>query len=264
MIRLVCIDVDGTLVGASGVVLPEVWTAVERARARGLRLAICTGRPAFGVSREYASRLDPGGWHIFQNGASLLHLPAGPSLSTPLPVEGLALLVRRARATGRILELYGDLEYAVEREDEEARCHADLLGVPFEPRPFETLSGAVVRAQWLVRPEDAATALAEPRPGIDAVPSTSPVMPGVTFVGMTATGVGKGSGLRKIAEAHGFTRDEVMMVGDSHNDLAAMRAAGWAVAMGNAEPEVRAAAHFTVGHVDGGGLIEALERALEG
>ena len=43
-ISLVCIDVDGTLIGAAGVVEPDVWVAVERARAAGMHLAVSSGR----------------------------------------------------------------------------------------------------------------------------------------------------------------------------------------------------------------------------
>ena len=54
------------------------------------------------------------------------------------------------------------------------------------------------------------------------------------------------------------------MVGDGYNDLEALRAVGFPVAMGNAEPAVRAAARLQVGHVDQGGLVEAIAAALRG
>src|SRR5918912_1929288 len=97
MLDLVCIDVDGTLVGSSGTVAPETWAAAERARAHGMRLAICSGRPAFGTTREYAERLDPDGWHVFQNGASVVHLPSSEWRSVPLAAPAVDRLVDRAR-----------------------------------------------------------------------------------------------------------------------------------------------------------------------
>src|SRR6476620_3091224 len=124
MVQLICIDVDGTLVGSSGVVLPEIWPAAERARARGLHLALCTGRPALGITSELAARLDPGGWHIFQNGASIFHLGSGESQSQPLPMPALQRVVERARATGRELEVYSDTSYAIVNPDERAQQHA--------------------------------------------------------------------------------------------------------------------------------------------
>lgn len=258
-VELICIDVDGTLVGASGDVRPDVWAAAERVRARGVRLAVCSGRPAFGKAREYAERLDPQGWHIFQNGASLLNAATGESLSEALPADAVATLVQRARTTGRLLEIYSDADYAVEQDTDRVRRHAGLLGVPFRTRRLESLPGRIVRAQWLLAHDEAPAVLAEPHPGLHVSPSLSPVMPDTTFISLTLPGVDKASALRALAGRYGVPLERVMMVGDGANDLGILAIAGFAVAMGNAEPEVLEATSRHVGHVDEGGLIEALE-----
>ena len=261
-VKLICIDVDGTLVGSSGDVLPAVWAAADRARARGVRFAVCSGRPGFGKARVFAERLDADGWHVFQNGASVVHVASGASRSRGLPPGSEERLVARARATGRVLELYTDAEYAVERDTDRARRHADLLGVPFAPRDLESLPAPAVRAQWLVSRDEEHAVLAEPHDGLHYSPSVSPVMPDTTFVNITAAGVDKAGAVRAVAEAYGVALDRVMMVGDGANDATAMRAVGFPVAMGNAEPEALAEAGRVVAHVDDGGLVEALELAM--
>ena len=262
VIRLICVDVDGTLVGTSNTVLPVVWAAAERARRAGIRLAICSGRPGFGVTGGYAARLDPDGWHVFQNGASVVHLPDRTSRSARLPEDILHSLIARARHSGRTLEVYGDTEYVFEPASELARQHAALLGVPFTPRPFEALAVPAVRAQWVLTHADAELVLREPHPDLEMSASTSPVMPGATFVNLTPAGVSKASAVRTVAEAYGLPLAEVMFVGDAHNDTGAMRVVGFPVAMGNADPDVRELARLQVGHVDNGGLAEAFEAAL--
>ena len=262
MVRLICIDVDGTLVGSSGGVRPEVWEAAARAQKVGIRLAICSGRPAFGATREYARCLDADGWHVFQNGASVVHLPSGESRSTALPGETAAMLVARARARRRVLELYTDIEYAVESDSDRARRHAELLGVPFARRPFASLGGAVVRGQWLVAPAELDAVIAEGHPGLNVSPSTSPVMPDTVFVNLTLAGVDKAHAVRAVAAAYAFPLADVMVVGDGHNDATAMAAVGWPVAMANADDAARAAAKIHVGHVDDNGLVEAIEIAI--
>ena len=74
------------LLGANGQVKQCVWDAVERARAAGMTLAACTGRPAFGVAQKIANRLGPDNPHIFQSGAQIRIGPAGAiqERSTPL------------------------------------------------------------------------------------------------------------------------------------------------------------------------------------
>lgn len=261
MVKLVCIDVDGTLVGSSGVPAAEVWSAAEVALRRGMRLAICSGRPAFGLAREYAERLDRAGWHVFHNGASVIHVGTGDSRSSAISGGAVDRLMAAARSTGRILELYTDEEYAVESHSDRARRHAGLLGVPFRTRPFRSLPGAIVRAQWILALEEAPAVLAEPHEDLHLSLSHSPVMPDTGFVNMTAPFTDKAGALRIVAEAYGFPLEAVMMVGDGLNDIGAMSVVGHPVAMANADPEVHAVARHRVGHVDHGGLVEALELA---
>lgn len=64
------------------------------------------------------------------------------------------------------------------------------------------------------------------------------------------------------AAEHGVPLERVMMVGDGTSGLEVMQAVGFPVAMGNAAPEILALAHHQAGHVDAGGLIEALKPAM--
>ena len=262
MIELICIDVDGTLVGSSGEVADTTWEAAARVRARGVRLAICSGRPAFGKARRFADRLDSHGWHVFQNGASVVHLPGGNTRSRALAREAVAQLVARARAAGRPLELYGDTQHAVELDVYRTRRHAELLGIPFVKRDLLTFPAPVVRAQWLLAHDEVDAVMAEPHDGLELSHSLSPVMPDTSFLNVTPLGVDKGEAVRTVAAEYGVPLERVMMVGDGANDVSVLRIVGAPVAMGNAEPVAREAARHHVGDVDRGGLVEALELAI--
>jgi Cof subfamily protein (haloacid dehalogenase superfamily) len=264
VIRLVGIDVDGTLVGTEGRVAPRVWEAAARARAAGIHLVLCSGRPAFGSAFDYARRLDPVGWHIFQNGSSIVSLASGESRSAAIPATAVQVLVAQARSNHHVLELYSDSEYVTESTDTMARDHADLLGLPFKLRPFESLTGPVVRAQWLLHAADTRRVLAAAPPGLEVAQATSPLMPETQFVGLTHAGVSKGSAIRNVAAQYSIALEDVMYVGDAGNDLPALAIVGHPVAMGNAAPAVLAATPHHVRHVDLGGLADALEHAISG
>ncbi len=260
MIGLVCIDVDGTLVGTGGAVHPQVWPAAARLLERGVRLALCTGRPAFGTVEEFARKLDPLGWHIYQNGASVVRTEH-ESVSSVIPAALLDILIERARIHRRTLELYGDHAYAVESDDVRAEQHAQALGMPLERRPFSSLTESVVRAEYLLDDLELEAVLKETHPGLTLAVSSSPLMPSTHFVSFTLGGVSKASAIARVAADYGVSLEQTMIVGDSQNDLEALRVVGFPVAMGNAEPSVLEAARLRVGHVDAGGLVEALEWA---
>ena len=86
-------------------------------------------------------------------------------------------------------------------------------------------------------------------------PSTGP---GADLFEALAPGGAKGCALRRLTERLGFTPQEVMAIGDNNNDLDMLRYAGTAVAMANATPEARAAAHFVTTANTANGVAHAL------
>ena len=68
---------------------------------------------------------------------------------------------------------------------------------------------------------------------------------------------GKDHGIRKILEAHGFTREESIAFGDSDNDLEMLEFAGIGVAMGNAAESVKEVADYVTSHIDEDGIWNA-------
>lgn len=269
MLGLVCIDVDGTLVGHHNQVHPKVWEKAAEVLAEGVHLAICTGRPALSSTRIYAEKLNPSGWHIFQGGASLFHVGTGQSRSHPLPETALQQLLALYHQTGWVLELYSDQDYVVESfqtgslADHLARSHAALIDVPYQPRRLHTLQGTLVRAQWVVSDQQLSATLSSQFEGVLYSSATSPSLPGTHFVSVTAAGVDKCSAIRELAQTLNVPLSQTMMIGDGQNDIRAMELVGHAVAMKNADPRLKAICAHEVGHVDEGGVAEALELALQ-
>ena len=50
-IKLVAIDIDGTLLNSKKEITPEVFSAIQDAKAAGVKIVIATGRPIAGVQR---------------------------------------------------------------------------------------------------------------------------------------------------------------------------------------------------------------------
>ena len=76
---------------------------------------------------------------------------------------------------------------------------------------------------------------------------------------INAPGVTKGSGLKTLADTLGLAMNQVMACGDSGNDLAMIQAAGYGIAMGNATPDVLAAARYVTDDNNHDGVAKAIE-----
>ena len=50
-IQLVAIDIDGTLLNSKREITPEVFSAIQDAKAAGVKIIIATGRPIAGVQK---------------------------------------------------------------------------------------------------------------------------------------------------------------------------------------------------------------------
>jgi hydroxymethylpyrimidine pyrophosphatase-like HAD family hydrolase len=92
-----------------------------------------------------------------------------------------------------------------------------------------------------------------------AVALTEYVHRDFSLVDVVRHGCSKGSALRQWAESRGFTRAEVMAVGDNLNDLEMLEYAGQPVVMGNALPELRCRGWAVTTSNDEAGVARAIE-----
>lgn len=87
---------------------------------------------------------------------------------------------------------------------------------------------------------------------------------GAPFIEITGAGVSKASALAAMCADLGIESNEVMALGDAHNDLEMLRWAGIPVAPANAQPEVKAIATEITASNDDDGVALAIERVLAG
>jgi Cof subfamily protein (haloacid dehalogenase superfamily) len=265
MIRLLLTDVDGTLIGTGSVIHPRVLEAISRARASGLHLAVCTGRPSFSRASEYAALVSPNEPHIFQNGAHVATLDGKTIHRSVLNPTAYRALVAVSRRVGVTLEVYTQTRCLVEQHSAIAEAHQRLIEIPAHHADLLSVTEPVLRAQWVNTTREQARLEAEMRhiAGIQFSSAGTPDMPEAIFTSVTQVGTSKLEGATALARFYGVTLAEVMMVGDGDNDIEVLQAVGLGVAMGNASAGAITASKRQVRHVDEGGLADAIEMALE-
>lgn len=262
--ELVALDVDGTLVGLDGRVSDAVVAAIARARGAGLHLGLATGRMAAGVA-EVLERTGLPGPHIFFNGAQVRQ---GDDVlaSWPVDAEALDALLGACRDADVYLEVYTGDGYLVNRLDERARPHWDLLGRAPDGvvREVDDVPGEVPKVTAVAFDDDEVgrvVAMMEDV-GIRPGPANSPATPGLHYINGNDPAVDKGRALLAAADVLGVDHAATVAVGDERNDLPLLAVVGTAIAMGNAPPAVRATAHLVAPDVQQHGAAAALDAAV--
>lgn len=261
--QFVALDVDGTLVGASTNVRPQVAAAIGVAQHAGVRVGIVTGRMRHAVT-DLISQLELTGPHVFHNGAEVAASDGEVLAARGLDEPALRHLFALANDDPDVVgEFYADDAFYVTAIDQRSEPHWTILNA----RPEAMLQSVTqvfakpVRKVTLTACTDAAAqrmAAAVTAYGLTSGVATSPQTPNLTYVNVTSPGADKGFGVRTCAEHLAISVDDVVMIGDESNDLPAFALAGTAVAMGQAEPAVHAAAHLVVPDVHHDGVAHAL------
>ncbi len=259
---VVC-DVDGTLVGPAELATSEVVAAIGRAQRAGLRVGYATGRMRDGV-RELQEQLGADGPHVLHNGAEVRHNGTTVARWALTHDQVDALLALARERSDLYLEVYGEPGFHVSSLDERARPHWDLL----RAEPLGVLERAadlgdtpVPKATFALFSDEALPWLEARLAALDAEVGTasSPRTPGMVFTNVNQPGATKGAAIRAAASHLGVELHQVAAIGDAGNDRSMLAVAGTAIAMGQAELQIRAAAHLVTRSVDEDGVAAALD-----
>lgn len=244
MIKLISLDLDGTLLDPKGKITAGSKAAIAKARAAGVRVIVNTGRPA-PEAFSYVREADCDTLVSILGGAAVADCASGQLLRRwDIPKS----------AARRTLELCLNrnialMIFAGERIVVDPFSRAALL----ESYPYPLFHDNAELA------EDPLAYLAEQGLPLTKIhgegsPDAFPLEELAALEGLTLTssgprdfevvgaGVDKGRALALIATLYGIPLEQCAAVGDSDNDLAALRAVGVPIAMGNASPAVQAAA----------------------
>jgi Cof subfamily protein (haloacid dehalogenase superfamily) len=271
VIRLIGIDVDGTLLDSQGLMPAANRDAIHDAVAAGIHVALVTGR-SYPFARPIAEPLPPSITLIVSSGA-VERAMDGSTLARRLLDRDVARTVLDATrpyrdAAALIFDRDADRQFVYESMDWEhpgrknywsrnqsLLAHSAPLEDALIEDPIQVVFNGGVEAMRALSESlrrDAGDAF--------AVSLTEYAHRDFSLVDITAPSATKGRALIWRAEQMGLRRDEVMAVGDNFNDLEMLESAGLPVVMANAVDGLKQRGWHITGHQDEAGLAEAIRR----
>jgi Cof subfamily protein (haloacid dehalogenase superfamily) len=267
-IRLVALDIDGTLIGEDLLLRDRTLAAIRAARHRGVSVSLVTGRmstSALVFARELGL-IDP---IVAYQGALIRALrPDGDERlgrllrHRPLGAAAAREVVTWARAAGLEPHVNHLERFVIRADDPRAEDYSSFLGSRAEivPDLLAWLRHPVSKVLAVsVEPMDEAI-LADARrrfAGRAAVTISHP-----RFLEFLAPGVSKAEGVRHLARRVRVPMANVLAIGDNFNDLEMLAAVGHGAAMPSAPEPVRAAARYIAPPLAEEGAAQLIEQLV--
>lgn len=248
-IKLIAIDMDGTLLNHKHEITPAVKQAIGAAREKGVRVVLATGRPYIGIER-YLLELDlhqEGQFCVTNNGALVQRADNGATISeNTLDFNDYLYLERLSRQLNvHFHALDFHTLYTANRDISRYTVYeAYLTGMPFKFRRVDEMDQTIrfPKVMMIDEAEILDRAISQIPP--EAFERYTIMKSAEFYLELLSKKANKGEGVKAMAQHLHFTPDEVMAIGDHANDLAMIQYAGTGVAMGNAIDEIKAASRF--------------------
>lgn len=249
MIKLIAVDIDGTLLNDQGQILPATIQAVKQAAAVGKKVVLCTGRPLCGVT-DYLKQL--GLWQqadqyvISYNGSLVQTTNQTTLLSHQLQFNDYLDLLEFAHQNQAAFSLLtSDCMYVEPKDVNEIILkEATTVNIELKQRSVAAMYKLpdLTPVKGMILDEPAKLDQLE-----KVMPSAfkqrfTVLRSQIDHLEFTHPLASKEYALLQLARQLGIKQAETMAIGDEKNDLGMLKTAGRGIAMGNAVPELKAVA----------------------
>ncbi|GGC81935.1 sugar-phosphatase [Enterococcus wangshanyuanii] len=266
-VKLVAIDIDGTLLDSNRKITPKVKETLQKANKKGIYIVLCTGRPLPGV-KDQLTELDLYGdndYVITYNGSLVQATKTNKIISEySLSHDDFLEIELMSRKVGTHLHTIDDKAiYTANRDIGKYTVHeAYLVDMPLKYRTVEEMTPdlSIIKMMMIDEPEILDKAISQLPEEFSNKYTT--VKSTDFYYEILNKEASKGNALAKLADHLGIKQSEVMAIGDNENDLSMIEYAGIGVAMGNATENVKQAADVHTSSNDEDGVAEVLLKYL--
>ncbi|GGC91720.1 Cof-type HAD-IIB family hydrolase [Enterococcus wangshanyuanii] len=265
MIKLVAIDLDGTLLDSKKEISARNKAVLAQAKAAGVKVVLCTGRPLAAIEGylETLDLRDNGDYSITFNGGLVQKNDTGEIIEkNPMPLEDIHILHGLAKTLNVPLDILSDgivLQLPVSKEYTSLYSQLNNL-LTFEPVELVQLTTERIYNKAVVAIDE--DYLDEQ---IKKIPSEfyekyEVIKTRSNLLEFMPKGITKAYGISLLAKDLNIKQEEIMTIGDEENDLPMIEYAGLGVAMENAVPRVKELADVITDTNDNDGVAKAVEK----
>ncbi|WP_221076610.1 sugar-phosphatase [Agarivorans aestuarii] len=263
MIKLIALDMDGTLLNDEKKITPRTYQAIQQAKQAGVKVVLASGRPLEGL-RPYLEQLEltsEQDFVISYNGSLVQRVGSGEIIhKTTLNGSDGTQLAKVAEQLGVFIHAFSAEHGLITQQhnpwtDIESSINGmDVSEVNFASlQANDALTKIMFVAEESILDKAIANLPAELRKQYTVVRSAP------FFLEFLHRDSNKGVGVEQLANILGLNASEVMCAGDADNDRHMLQYAGLAVAMANADPEIKAMANYIAPSNKEDGVAVAIE-----
>lgn len=268
--KMVCIDMDGTLLGKRKSISEASKKAIKEVSKKGVKVVVTTGR-LYNNAAYYSDFIGASDAVIAGNGAVVREkMKKKPIFKSEIDIEICKKLILAAKKCGVVLHLHTVDEIITSSYVSNLIGKIVLPGIKDAnfPIKFKTIKkcdeiepykGEVTKCIMFSIFKDRTKLFIEELKKIEGI---TYYCSGGRSIEINALGVSKGNAVKILGEHYGIKREEIICIGDNENDISMIEYAGLGIAMGNGIKELKEKSNYITDTNVNDGVRKALEKFI--
>ncbi|WP_026882915.1 Cof-type HAD-IIB family hydrolase [Clostridium akagii] len=273
--KLMCIDMDGTLLNSKRVVSDANKNAIKKAHDLGVQIVIATGR-VYSNAAFYSNLIGVKSPVIASNGAIIKEKLADKVIyKNELGIENLAKIIEVCNKHKLKLNLNthnsiissSRLIYVITKylflksmmNSENGKLNISYVSKPNLFKIIKENSKDIIKCEIL---DTSPRRLEIAKKDFKKIVNLEIVSSSKNNIEITSKSVSKGQAVKELAKYYNLKAEEIITIGDSQNDLSMIEYAGLGIAMGNGTELVKSKANYITDTNDNDGVAKAINKFI--
>lgn len=267
-IKLVAIDMDGTLLNSKNQLTDRTRHAIERANKKGVKVVLATGRLLKSAS-YYADILNLDSYIAACNGALVVDGTRKEVMKKPIAKKKLEKVMEIGHDMSVYFHFYNEDTFFTRTYVKEIADYYSTSVGKFNDQSIdfsiygdasEVLSTENLDVYKFLFIDENQDKLIELKKRLNEVEGISVSKSWSNNLEVMEEGVSKGRAMKYLSSLMDISPENIMAIGDNENDLPMLHFAGWGVAMGNGSSLVIESADYVTSTNDQDGVAKAIEK----